>query len=84
MATRILKETHPVSKVMEKIEQILLDSRLILYYDVGKSTLALQNIDTGMSYFLQDTDTNEPVNTLPRAVESENLCHVTFKDSSGS
>lgn len=83
MATRILRENHPVERVLQQVEAVLSNNRLILYYDIGKSTLCLQNIDTGASYFLEETTMGEPVDALPRILESENLCHVTFKDSSG-
>lgn len=78
MATRILSDSHPVMKIVSKLEDILLKERLQLFWDVGRSTLALENIDTGACYYFEDTESGESVSALPRTLESENLC-VTDK-----
>ena len=83
MATRVLSETHPITKVVAKLEEILLKERLQLFWDVGRSTFAIENIDTGAYYYFEDTEAGESVTALPRTLESENIC-ATDKGSSGS
>ena len=77
MGTRVLRETHPVAKVLEQIEQILENARLELYYDVGTSSLCIRNIDTGFWCTIAELLDNTPVTAIPRTSDTEMLVEKT-------
>jgi hypothetical protein len=77
MSTRVLRETHPVAKVLEQVEQILEKARLELFYDVGTSSLCLQDIDTGLWYAIVELLDNTSVTAIPRTSDTEMLVEKT-------